>query len=249
MNTGQELVDKPETAIQVFDEYEAEIVQFEKYFDGKEYDLTTEKGIEACEGDKLLLRKVEIRIDRTRKERGKSLRDAVTELNASAKVCHNRVHAMWEVIDEPLAVIRQAELDAAIDAKEKEDAAVKAAEEQRESELKAREDAAKAKETELKEKEDAINATANAAQHEKELEDAKLVAAQKAIEKEKAKALAEKNRLEGIETARKANVAHRTEFNNLALDAIVAVTGDPASSLRLVKAIVKGEIPNVSINY
>lgn len=249
MNEGQELVEAPETAIQPFDEFEAEIVEFEEMNSKMKFDLTTEKGLEDCEAYLLLLRKVEIRIDKKRLAKGTDLRKAVTDLNASAKVWHNRVHVMYDVHDEPLAKIKQANLDAAIDAKEKEDAAVKAAEELRESELKAREDAAKAKEAELKEKEDDINADANRIKHEKEIEDAKLVAAQEAIEKEKAKVLAEKTRLEGIETARKANLEHCKEFNNLALDAIVAVTGDPATSLRLVKAIVKGEIPNVTMNY
>ena len=256
MNDGQELVDKPETAIQPFDEYEAEIVQFEKYFDNKKYDLATEEGMDLCEGDKLLLRKVEIRIDKTRKERGKSLRDAVTTLNECAKVWHNRVHAMWEVIDEPLAKIRQAKLDAEIDKHEKEQAELKAIEDKRLADLKAREDAAAAKEAELK----AIEDTLNAGQHAADIKEAARIAAENAIAEERrianqketdriAAELAEKNRLAEIERKRLADVEHQKEFNNLALDAIVAVTGDPASSLRLVKAIATGKIPNVKMIY
>ncbi len=245
MKERQVLVEAQGTALQVFDKFEAEIVEFEKYFNGKEYDLTTEKGIEACEGDKLLLRKVEIRIDKTRKDRGKSLRDAITELNASAKVCHNRVHTMWEVIDKPLAIIRQANLDAAIDAKEKADAEAKAIEDKRLAGLQAREDAANTKEAELKVKEDALNS----GQIKKDLEEAKITAANDAVIAEQAKQLAKKNRLAKAEKARLANVEHCKIYNNLALDAIVAITGDPASSLRVVKAIVKGEIPNVVMMY
>ena len=260
MNEGQELVEAKETAIQPFSEFEAEIVEFEEMNSEMKFDLATEKGVEECEAYLLLLRKVEIRIEKKRKAKGTDLRQAVTDLNDSAKVWHNRVHVMYDVHDEPLAKVRQAILDAAIDAKEKADAEAKAIEDKREAELKAREADMAAKEAAIKEKEDKAAAILRDAKHEKELEDAKLVAAQGAIEKEKVAAhqrendrvaaeLTEKNRLEGIETARKANVEHCKEFNNLALNAIIAITDDPASSLRLVKAIVQGKIPNITMNY
>jgi hypothetical protein len=60
---------------------------------------------------------------------------------------------------------------------------------------------------------------------------------------------AEQDEIDAAILARQQDEEHRKEFNNLALDAIIAVTGDPATSLRLVKAIVKGEIPNVTMNY
>ncbi len=106
------------------------------------------------------------------------------------------------------------------------------------------------------------------------VEDAKLQAAQDAIdaakkaEQDKLDAVAEvkrqiadeisqdaENKLQEqiaadiAEEKRQANVEHRKEFNNLALDAINSKIDDPATSLRLVKAIVKGEIPNVTLNY
>lgn len=245
MNERQELVEAPTTAIQPFDEFEAEIVEFEEMNSKMEFDLATEKGIEDCESYLFLLRKVEIRIDKKRLLKGADLRKAVTDLNESAKVCRNRVHAMWEVIDKPLAVIRQAALDAAIDAKEKADAEAQAIEDKRLADLQVRENAAKAKEAELKVKEDVLNAD----QIAKDLEDAKRVAAEEAIAKEQAKELAIKNQLAEENRKRQANVEHCKKYNNLALEAIVAITGDPASSLRLVKAIVKGEIPNVTMNY
>jgi hypothetical protein len=260
MNEGQELVEAPVTDIQPFNQYEAEIVQFEKYFDGKEYDLTTEEGIEVCEADKLLLRKVEIRIEKTRKTRGADLLKATKELNASAKVCHNRVHVMWGVVDKPLAKIRQAKLDAEIDAREKEQDEANAAEAKHIADLEAREAKLLADEAKLNEAQAAIDEKANVAQRKKDIAEAATAAAEKAVSDERARAhkekndriakdLAEKNAADDIEAARKANVEHCKEFNNLALDAIIAIIDDPATSLRLVKAIVKGEIPNVSMNY
>ena len=245
MKEGQELVEAPETVIQPFVEFEAEIVEFEEMNSKMKFDLTTEKGVEECEAYLLLLRKVEIRIDKKRKTKGTSLRKAVTDLNASAKIWHDRVHTMYEVHDEPLAKVRQAILDAAIDKAEAEKAEAQAIEDKRLADLQEREDAAKAKEAELKEKEDALNAD----QIKKDLEDAKLAAAQKAIDDERATVTAENNRLAEVEKARQANVEHCKKYNNLALDAINALIDDPATSLRLVKAIVKGEIPNVTMNY
>lgn len=267
LKDGQELVEAPETSMQVFDEYEQEIVQFEKYFADKKYDLTSEEGTKACEGDLLLLRKVEIRIDKTRKSRGKSLRDAVTELNASAKVCHNRVHAMYETIDAPLQVIRQKNLDEAMDKLEAEQAEIKAAEVKREAELITREaevnaGLAKIAEADRKEeieaaallaaenatlqaKQDAINAEAQA-----KINTANAVAAEKKrvadlYETEQA----EQRKIAADLAAKAANVEHQREFNNLALEALNALTDDPATSLRIVKAIVNREIPNVTLTY
>lgn len=256
MKEGQELVEAPETAIKVFDKFEAEIVEFEEVNSKMKFDLATEKGITDCTAYLLLLRKVEIRIDKTRKEKGASLRKAVTDLNANAKVWHNRVHTMYEVHDEPLAKIRQAKLDAEIDKMEKEKTELKAAEEKREADLKKREAATNAKEAELKAKENALNAD----QIKKDLEEAERIgaanaviiekqrqadeASQKAEDELQAKIAADK-----VIADRQANTEHRKNYNNLALEAITAITGDPASSLRVVKAIVKGEIPNVTMNY
>lgn len=180
MKEGQELVDKPATELSVFNEYEQEIVQFEQYFADKEYDLTCEEGVKSCEGDLLLLRKVEIRIDKTRKSRGKHLRDAVTDLNASAKVCHNRVHTMYETVDAPLQVVRQAELNAAMDKMEAEKAELKAIEDKRLADLEAREAKMAAKEAEQQAKDDAAQAVRDAAERKEELEAAALLAAENA---------------------------------------------------------------------
>jgi len=289
MNNEQVLVEAPPTEIQVFNEVKANIVDFEKMIPEMKFDFTTEKGIDDCEAVKLLVRKVEIRIEKIRKVKGADLLKATKDLNASAKVWHNRVHKMYEVLDAPLQVIRQAKLDAEIDKHDKEQAELKAAEEKREADLQAREAKMAEAETKQKEKDDAAQAVLEAAEREKELEavklqaaeEAKLQAAQDAIDavakakqdtadavaevqrvaKAEAQAIAERasqdaeNALqakiaeEQAETKRQANVEHQKEFNNLALDAIVAVTGDPASSLRLVKAIVTGKIPNVTMNY
>ncbi len=249
MNEGQELIAAPETAIQVFDKFEAEIVEFEEMNSKMEFDLKTEKGITDCTAYLLLLRKVEIRIDKTRKEKGASLRKAVTDLNENAKVWHNRVHTMYEVHDEPLAEIKQAKLDAEIDKYEKEKAELKAIEDARLADLEAREAATSAREFKLKVKEDAINLKANAAQIAKDLEDAKLAAAQEAIEKEKARALAETNRLTEETRKRQANIEHRKDFNNAAALAIENITCDRGISVLVITAIVKGEIPNITMNY
>ena len=256
MNEGQELVDTPATAIQPFVEFEAEIVEFEEMNSKMKFDLATEKGVEECESYLLLLRKVEIRIDKKRKAKGTDLRQAVTDLNASAKEWHNRVHVMYEVHDKPLAKIRLAKLDAIIDAKEKADAEAKAIEDKRLADLQEREDAANAKEAELKAKEDALNA----GQIAKDLEDAKRVAAEDATANAKREAedqrIIEEGRLKAQKEQaaeetrqRQANVEHRKDFNNKAVEALVEFTGSNAMAIELVKAIVKGEIPNVTMNY
>lgn len=245
MKDGQILVEAKETGIQPFDKFEAEIVEFEKINAEKTFDLTTEVGLCDCEDYLKKLRKVEIEIEKTRKIKGADLLKATKDLNASAKVWHARVHAMYEVIDKPLQVIRQIALNAAIDAKEKEDAAAKAIEDKRLADLEEREAEVTAKAAELKEKEDAVNATKIA----QDLEEAKLTAANNAVIAEQAKATANRQRVIDEQLAREADEEHRKKYNNLALDAIVAIIDDPATSLRLVKAIVKNKIPNVTMNY
>ncbi len=238
MNEGQELVGAPTTAIQPFVEFEAEIVEFEEMNSKMKFDLATEKGVEECESYLLLLRKVEIRIDKKRKAKGTDLRQAVTDLNASAKEWHNRVHVMYDVHDKPLAKIRQANLDAIIDAKEKADAEAKAIEDKRLADLEKREAAANAKEAELSQK-----------QHAQDIEDARREAGEVAkrqavrdIEDAAANAKRDKE-------AREANVKHRKDFNNAAALAIENITCDRGISVLVVTAIVKGEIPNVTMNY
>jgi len=267
MNKGQELVEAQTTELQVFDEFEARIVELEKHIKDKSYDLATEAGIDECEADKNLLRKVEIGIEKKRKSKGASLLQATKDLNASAKVWHARVHGMWEVLDKPLQVMRQIALNAEIDAREKEQAELKAIEEKREANLKAREAIMAAKEAEQAIKDNAAQAERDAAKHKEELEAAALLAAEQATRNAELKAKydadvkakeiadkyaaqqAEQDAIDEADRKRQANGEHRKEFNNLALDAIVAVTGDPASSLRLVKAIIKGQIPNVTMLY
>lgn len=282
MNEGQELVEAPKAEIQPFDKFEAEIVEFEKYNAEKQFDLTTEEGKEACEKYLFKLRKVEIAIDKTRKAKGTDLRKAVTDLNASAKVWTERVHKMYEVIDKPLRIIKQAELDAAIDKMEKEKAAEKAIEDKRLADLAEREEKAAAKEAELKAKEDAMNAEANKLAVAKQIEEAEKIGAANAViiaeakaEQDKIDAIAalqaehhqqendrlakeitdklaantEKSRLAEIERKRQANVEHRKAFNNAAVLELDDITCNSKMSIDIVKAIVKGEIPNISMNY
>ena len=60
---------------------------------------------------------------------------------------------------------------------------------------------------------------------------------------------AEQDTIDAGILARQQDEDHRRQYNNLALDAINAKIDDPQTSLRLVKAIVNGEIPNISMNY
>jgi hypothetical protein len=180
MNEGQELVEAASTEIQPFNCFEAQIVAFEDTITDMTFDLTTEQGIVECEGVKKKLRKVEIEIEKVRKSKGKDLLKATKDLNESAKVWHKRVHDMYEWIDKPLQEIRQAELNAAIDAKEKEEAALKKIEDDRIADLERREAEMAAKEAEQKEKDDAAHAVQEAADREKEIEAAKLQAAEEA---------------------------------------------------------------------
>jgi len=249
MNEGQELVDVPQAEIQPFVEFEAEIVEFEEMNSQMKFDLTTDKGVKECEDYLFLLRKVEIKIDKKRKAKGTSLRKAVTDLNTSAKVWHERVHRMYEVHDEPLAKVRQEKLDAEIDKHEKEQAELKRIEDERLADLKKREDEVRAKEAELKEKEDAAKLIESNRMAAEEAVAAEREQAHQAENDRIARELAEKNRLAAEEQARQVNVEHCKKYNNLALDAISAIIGDPVVSLELVKAIVKGEIPNVTMNY
>ena len=248
------------TELTVFEQVEADIVAFEDVNAELVFDVTTAEGEKYCKEYLGKLRKVRNRIEKLRKETKKEYLDAGRAVDAEAKKYISRVESMHDMHEGPIKALEQKRLDAEIDTREKEQAELKAIEEKRIADLEAREAIMAAKEAEQKAKEDAFNAEANQAKHDKEIEDAKLVAAQEAIVKEQAAAhqrendriaaeLAENNRLADIEDKRIADVEHCKEFNNLALDAIVAVTGDPASSLRLVKAIVKGEIPNVKMNY
>jgi hypothetical protein len=282
MNDGQVLVEAPSTEIQVFSEFDARIAELKEHLTNKEYNLTTEEGKDEAEKDKGLLRKVEIKIEKKRVAKGAPLLKATKDLNADAKVYHNKVHGLWEIIDKPLQIIRQAELDAAMDKMEAEKAAAKAIQDAKDAELeklraivakqeadaKAITDAAERKEeldaaallaaenAKLQAKQDAIDAAAKAKQDQ-----ADAVAEVERKAKVEAEALlkkaadlyeaeqAEQRKIDAGILARQQDEDHRREFNNLALDAITAIIDDPATSLRLVKAIVSNKIPNVKMIY
>ena len=249
MIEGQELVEAPETAIKPFNEFEVRFAEIKLALKEKTYDLTTEQGIEECEADKTLIRKVEIGIEKKRKAMGAAFLKSTKDLNASAKVCHNMVHELWEVIDKPLQVMRQIALDAEIDAREKAQAEEKAAEEKREAELAARETKVAESEAKLNEANDKIKKAAEAAQAETDRVAREEKAVKDALDKQATEAAEKIQKETDAANARAADVQHRKKYNNLALEAITAKTGDPASSLRLVKSIVEGEIPNVTMNY
>jgi hypothetical protein len=180
MNEGQELVEAKSTEIKPFDQYEAEIVAFEKDNAEKGFDLTDPEGRKACEAHMLLIRKVEIRIEKTRKEKGKDLLKATKDLNASAKVFHERVHKMYEVWEKPIQVLKQIELDAMMDARDAEIAAEKAIQDEKDAELEKLRGIVAKQEADAKEKEDAAQATRDAAERKDELEAAALLAAENA---------------------------------------------------------------------
>lgn len=135
MNTGQELVEAPETEIQPFNEFEVRFAEIKAHICEKSYDLTTEQGIEEAESDKTLIRKVEIGIEKKRKSLGAGYLKATKELNASAKVCQAMVHELWEVIDKPLQVLRQIALNEAMDKMEEEKAELKRIQDEKDAEL------------------------------------------------------------------------------------------------------------------
>ncbi len=71
-----------------------------------------------------------------------------------------------------------------------------------------------------------------------------------AIETERLRVAAEAKRIADEQAKREADVAHRKEVNNAALNALVAVCGiDEATARKVVSAIVIGQIPAVKINY
>lgn len=150
---------------------------------------------------------------------------------------------------------------AALEAREEEVAALHAKLEAEQAEAKAARDlfeaekqaeankAAAVEDAKLQAAQDAIDAAKKA---EQDKEDAVMAERKKAHDEKNdriAAELAEKNRLAEIDRVRIADFEHRKEFNNLAFDAIVAITSDTAISMELVKAIVKDEIPNVTLNY
>jgi hypothetical protein len=289
MNEGQELVEAKTTEMQVFSEFDARIAELKEHLTNKEYNLTTEEGKDEAEKDKGLLRKVEIKIEKKRKIKGADLLKATKGLNADAKVYHNKVHDLWEIIDKPLQIIRQAELDAIMDARDAEQAELKAAEEKREAELLAREVKVNEGLAKLAEQEAELDAARDAAERKEELEAAALLAAEAATlqaaqdaidaaakakqvladaiaeserkSKVAADALAkkaadlyeakqaEKDKLAAEHQARVTDLDHRRDYNSIASQAIFIHCGDVEVSEGIVRAIVKGEIPNVTLNY
>jgi len=140
--------------------------------------------------------------------------------------------------------------------KEKEDA-IKAEEDkiQRDKEIKEAQ-AKAAEDAKNQAKQDAIDMAARVEREKEETAKQAELDKQAAIDAEKKRAAdkyaaeqAEKDKIAEETRKRQADVEHRKEFNNLALDAITAITGDIVSSLELVQAIIKGQIPNVTMNY
>jgi hypothetical protein len=180
LNEGQELVEAPTNEIQVFSEFDARISELKEHLTNKEYNLTTEEGKEEAEKDKSSLRKVEIKIEKKRVLKGAGLLKATRKLNADAKAYHSKVHGLWEIIDKPLQIIRQAELDAVMDKRDEEIADAKRIQDEKDAELEKLRGIVAKQEADAKAIEDAAQAERDAAERKDELEAAALLAAENA---------------------------------------------------------------------
>ena len=122
--------------------------------------------------------------------------------------------------------------------KEKEEAAVKLIEQERQAEQ-AKKDSieqAKREKTEAIKREESLKEQA-----EKEKEEA--------VQAEKNRVQAEKEKVEKAEKARAADVAHRKSINNAILKALALEGLSEVDGKTIIKAIVKGLIPNTKITY
>jgi hypothetical protein len=260
MNEGQELVEVPEAEIDLFEAFSDPLTELEEKNLKVKFDITTYEGETKCKKYIEKVGKFRIGVEKLRVSLKSEFLEKGRDVDKKAKVYQSRIAAIDAVHSVPLKALEHKRLNEVLEAQEAAKAELKAADDKRLADLQEREDKAKAKEAELQVKEDAFNAAANLVKHKQEVAEAGRIAAEEAVAKEKAdahqrendriaKELAEKNKLAEEEAARVANVEHCKKYNNLALDAINAHIDDPATSLRLVKAIVKGEIPNVTMNY
>ena len=161
--------------------------------------------------------------------------------------------------DEKLAELERRETEAKAkeaELKEKEDAIN--AEANRIQQQKDIEEAKRvaAEEAKKQAEQDAINA-ANQAEIDKhraisdaiEAEKEKARKLERKLASEEAARIKEVDRLAEEEHKRQANVEHRMDYNNLALSGFNKITNDSVVSRNIVEVIVKGEIPNITMNY
>jgi hypothetical protein len=271
MNKGQELVEAPKAGLQLF---EAFIDPLEEL---KELSLTTKFDIETYEGEtdcKKFIAKIgkfRIGVEKLRVSLKADFLEKGRTVDKEAKVYQASIAEIDAIYSVPLKKLEAKRIAEVLDAREKEQAELKAIEDKREAELKEREAKVVASEAKIKEAEDAALVVRQAAEHKEELEATALLAAEEATRKAKqdttdaiALAVATENRrvadlyatqqaeqdaIEEADRKRQANVEHRKKFNNIAVNALDNLTHETEISIEIVKAIVKGEIANVTMNY
>lgn len=260
------------TTLTVFEQFETDIVAFEKHNASLEFDVKTPDGKSECESHCRKLRKVWNAIEGKRKEIKKEYIDKGKQVDLEAKSFQIRIDTMHDLHKKPLdelaaaeAAKKQAFLDAEqkkrddkaeADAKELEELReLKAENERKEREAKIAKDAiAKAKADAIaaakkaeQDKLDAIaKAKADAEAEAKKVEDARLAK----VESDRI----ETARLAQIEADRVADVEHRTKIERDIQQGVVAVLGGKTLgnedlAAKILVGIKTGEIPNVSINY
>jgi hypothetical protein len=260
MKEGQELVEVPEAAIDLFDAFSDPIAELEEKNPRVKFDITTYEGETECKKYIAQIGQLRIGVEALRKTLKKEFLDKGRAVDKDAKKKQDRIAAIDAVHSVPLKALEQKRIDEVLKAREEEKAELKRIDDERLKDLQDREDAAQAKEAELKAKEDALNAETNAVQMAKDLKEAERVGAANAViiekqrqaDEESQKAeneLQEKIAADKVIADRQANVEHRKKFNRAAANALDAITGDSDISVAVVIAIVSGTIPNVTLNY
>lgn len=278
MNEGQELVEAPETAIQPFSKFDAEIADFKEMNFKMKFDIETYEGETNCKKYLARVGKIRTGVEALRKSIKKEFLDKGRAVDDEAKAYQAIIAEIDAVHSVPLKALETKRLNEVLEAQEavkakerKEEAARIADLEEREAKMAAKEaeqDAADREEELLKARLEAAKVTKRQAEQEailakgiaeQEQVNAVLEAEQKAKAEAaaKAKEIADKYAAEqaakdeqvAIDQARAANEEHRRDFNNQAVDKLVAITGSNTMSMDIVKAIVKGEIPNITMNY
>lgn len=258
-------------SLTVFDPITATGADLLKKDAAQEFDHTTPEGEKALRSWVHRLRGYKGDIEKCRKaakasaiEFGRKVDDIARELTIMPV---RLITARMKPLDE-IEAKKRAEAEAKIEAERLEAERIEA---ERLADLKRREDEVARKEVEQKAAEEAANAEQREAermQRERRIAESAAQTAREETE-EKARveretererirkdaeaAQAEKNKLDEIERKRVMDKAHRAQIEREALAVIgriVGVNSDPVEiSIRLLAAIIDGDIPNITINY
>jgi colicin import membrane protein len=278
LNDGQELVEAPKIEVSLFEAWVDPIAELKELSSKQKFDITTYEGETACKKFIAKIGKMKTGVEKLRVSIKSEFLEKGRAVDKEAKEYQAIIAEIDAVHSIPLKELENKRINEALAEQEAIKAKARAEEAKRLADLEEREAKMAAKEAEqeaAERKEELLSARLEAAEVTKRQAEQAAILAKGVAEQEKANAIleterkakatadalakgitakyeaeqAEQRKIDAGILARQQDVEHRRDYNNRASQALFIMIGNEEVSEAIVKAIVKGEVPNVTLNY